>query len=179
MNSHKDLQKRFPRLVPLFIFLVTSSCAVPFHNTSKEVSSISPAPVYLAESLVLELGNPVVSLPSGKKQIPVSIKNISNNTFDFCFMDGGISIWGLHPKKEKYIALHIYGAVMDAWCYNKTTLRPGERYMAIEEVWVPTLNDCEAKVTAKVRLHWDNRQYESQEGVVDFTTGERLINFCD
>lgn len=53
------------------------------------------------------------------------LRNIASVPVEFCHVDGGVSAW-LKDMNDRVRPLVLYSLVLDATCYQRTILKPGE-----------------------------------------------------
>lgn len=138
------------------LLLLFASCSLHQHS------------VALDQVLALQLFKADVDLEHREALLQIAVVNKSSEAVEFCFLDGGLSISVVKPGTDQLFPLVMSGAVMDAWCYNRTVLRAGERLLLERKVDLPPFVDHDASFGASVRVHVPPERLRPRSGETVF-----------
>ena len=112
-----------------------------------------PSRKALDEVLRLEMHLDSTTLQLGTRtHAHLTIRNISHETVDYCWLDGGVSIGFSRPKGLAPLVVH--ASVLHAPCYQPTRLRAGDTHEFSEDFNVVFMQPGPNTLIALIRMHY-------------------------
>jgi hypothetical protein len=128
-----------------------------------------PAQPTLAEALRLEIHvSPTDVFAATPSPVRFELRNIASIPVEFCQLDAGVSMWAQHAREVTPRPLKLHSLVLDAACYERTRLSPGEAktFEDTFAVWRDQTGDVDLLAGIRVSAPRQLRQVASVESFI-------------
>lgn len=135
----------------------------------------------LDAELTLNLVDTVVEPDSGRATATFAIVNTTDHEVEFCFFDGGVSVWTRGQEQNEMAPLVLHSLVHDATCHHRTRLHPNQEVQLTETTSIPGYVPCDSQVAGSIRLHRprDRRGNVARHQVVNLRSDAVRKRLCE
>jgi hypothetical protein len=135
------------------VYVVLSAATVAGTFSCRHATLRVPSPAF-TEALRLEIQVPSLTVQAGVPfEVWFALRNVTCEAVRFCQSDGGVSVGARSDPDGPVRPLLLHGLVLDAACYEETTLTPGATKEFREKVVLWKSLSGAVDLLAQIRLH--------------------------